>query len=112
MPVSDYADPNATATRLVWRTGDPPTYDPPVGATAHPVAAVPAAGSEKVSIGKDISQKIYKVFCDFVGGAPPFEVEDRMRLEGMPDAGDYDILSVQPYEFGEDVAIIMAEKYT
>lgn len=107
MSVRDFAEPNTTATRLAWADGDPPEYTP--SGVAFDVAALPASGSEKVSIGKEISRDVLKVFCDLLPDeSAPVGTKDRVRVEGF---GDHEILSIQRFTFGENIAIVMCERY-
>lgn len=107
MSLRDYTEPNTTALRLIWEASDPPEYVP--SGVAFDVAAVPASGSEKVSIGKEISRDVLKVFCDLLADeSSPLGTKDRVRVEGF---GYHEILSIQRFTFGENIAIVMCERY-
>ncbi len=101
MPISEYSDPNATATRLLW-SDVAREYQPTTEIVA--VIALPLDAANKPP-GEE--EPAIKLFADLNADlSSPLEVGNRIRVEGF---GDYRVYSSQAItNEGEDVAIVVA----
>ena len=109
MAVNDYAAFNASATRLVWADGDPPTYAPETPPVVFPVLVLEMGAEERIRVGKESAREVVKVFCNLnPDRSLPATEEDEIEVTGW---GRYGVFSaVRIMAEGEKIGILMGEK--
>lgn len=110
MPVGEYGDFNATATRLVWADGDPPDYRPEAPPVSFPVLVLQMDAEETLRVGKDTSKEVVKMFCNLNADlSSPASEEHRVEVSGW---GRYDVFSKRRITAeGESIAILLGERF-